>query len=258
MVLVLLSLGATVASDPLRPEQWALDVIGVERAWEAGRGEDVVVAIIDTGVALDHPDLAGRLARREDGSVDGLDLIDGGAPDDHHGYGTLVAGIVAATADNGEGIAGVAPRATLLPIRVLDGRGSGVGGDVDRAIRWAVDRGADVINLSLETASGSGQDRDRGRSSPRRRPRRPPTCRSPTRSRSSSPPLRRPPDPVEPPPSGQVAPPPPPERPTATGPSQPVGTATSDPPPIALAVLLLGVTMACWSFVARDLGRATA
>ncbi len=152
------SLGVTAVAasghgDPLRAEQWGLDLVGIDEAWPRSRGDGAVVAVIDTGVAFDHPDLADRFVRDRQGRVLGLDLVDGGDPQDTHGHGTLVAGIVAATADNGEGIAGVAPRARLLPIRILDGRGAGTGGDVDRAIRWAVDRGADVINLSLEAAA---------------------------------------------------------------------------------------------------------
>ncbi|MFA9429897.1 S8 family serine peptidase [Egicoccus sp. AB-alg2] len=146
---------ALAPGDPYREQQWALDRIGADVAWAGGdRGEGTVVAIVDTGVALDHPDLRDRFVRDADGEVVGLDLVDGGAPDDAHGHGTLVAGIVAATADDGVGIAGVAPRASLLPIRVLDEAGSGAGGDVDRAIRWAVDHGADVVNLSLESVPG--------------------------------------------------------------------------------------------------------
>lgn len=156
----LVGTAAASTSDPLRGDQWGLDVIGVDDAWQVSRGEGVTIAVVDTGVALDHPDLRDRLARRSDGSVLGLDLIDGGAPHDSHGHGTLVAGIAAATADNGEGIAGVAPRARIMPIRVLDGTGAGVGGDVDRAIRWAVDNGADVINLSLEAAPRRDGRRD--------------------------------------------------------------------------------------------------
>ncbi|MFA9444411.1 S8 family serine peptidase [Egicoccus sp. AB-alg6-2] len=147
---------ALAAGDPYRGEQWSLDRIGVEDAWAATpRGEGVVVAVVDTGVDLDHPDLRERFVRDADGEVVGLDLVGEGPPQDEHGHGTLVAGVIAATADNGIGVAGIAPRARLLPIRVLDEVGAGEGRDVDAAIRWAVDHGADVINLSLESVKSS-------------------------------------------------------------------------------------------------------
>ena len=147
---------ASGGGDPLRGQQWGHDLVRVEPAWSASRGQGVVIAVIDTGVALDHPDLRDRFVRTDDGLVQGLDLVDGRSPQDTHGHGTLVAGVAAATADNGEGIAGVAPRARILPIRVLDGAGNGQASDVDRAIRFAVAQGADVINLSLEAVAGTG------------------------------------------------------------------------------------------------------
>jgi serine protease len=154
-VLLVLPAIAWAADDPYRIQQWALDRIRVDEAWAHSQGEGVVVAIVDTGIDLEHPDLRDRLLRDEDGAVVGLDLVDGASPTDRHGHGTLVAGVVAATAGNGEGIVGVAPRARLMPIRALDDEGAGRGRDVDEAIRWAVDHGADVINLSLESVKSS-------------------------------------------------------------------------------------------------------
>jgi subtilisin family serine protease len=146
---------AWAADDPYRIQQWSLDRIGVEAAWDRSRGAGIVVAVIDTGVDLAHPDLRDRLVRDADGEVVGLDLVEGRSPADRHGHGTLVAGVIAATAGNGEGIAGVAPEASILPIRALDDDGAGRGRDIDTAIRWAVDQGADVINLSLESVKTS-------------------------------------------------------------------------------------------------------
>ncbi|MTV26458.1 S8 family serine peptidase [Nitriliruptoraceae bacterium ZYF776] len=152
--LLLLPGVALAAGDPYRDQQWALDTLRVERAWASSRGLGAIVAVVDTGVDLAHPDLRSRLVRDPAGEVVGLDLVDGdGVPQDEHGHGTLVAGIVAASANNGIGIAGVAPDASILPIRVLDGDGAGRSEDVGQAIRWATDRGAHVINLSLEAAS---------------------------------------------------------------------------------------------------------
>lgn len=148
--LLLLPAVALGANDPYRSQQWSLDDLRIDEAWEVDRGRDAIVAVIDTGVDLDHPDLRDRILRDTEGEVLGLDLV-ADDPIDQHGHGTLVAGIVAATADNGEGIGGVAPRARIMPIRVLDEDGAGRASDVETAIRWAVDHGADVINLSLES-----------------------------------------------------------------------------------------------------------
>ena len=140
--------------DPFRAEQWALDRIRTDEAWRTTRGAGAVVAVVDTGVALDHPDLFDRIVKRPDGSVIGIDLVDDDLdPSDEHGHGTLVAGVIAATADNGWGTAGVAPEASILPVRVLAADGSGRSEDVGRGIRWAVDHGADVVNVSLEAVA---------------------------------------------------------------------------------------------------------
>ena len=150
--MLLLPVGVLATNDPYRSQQWALDEIRADEAWEVDRGREATVAVIDTGVDLDHPDLRDRIVRDTEGQIMGLDLIDGDDhPQDRHGHGTLVAGIIGATSDNAEGIAGVAPRTRIMPIRVLDADGAGTTRDVDAAIRWAVRRGAHVINLSLES-----------------------------------------------------------------------------------------------------------
>lgn len=149
---------AAATSDPYRPQQWNLERIGAPSAWATSQGQGQVVAVLDSGVDLGHPDLADRFVRRDDGTVLGRDVVDDDdVPEDPLGHGTMVAGVAIATADNDVGVAGVAPAARLLPVRVLDEDGRGTSRDVDRGIRWAVDHGATVINLSLESAaSGDG------------------------------------------------------------------------------------------------------
>ncbi len=118
--------------------------------WEETKGdEDVVIAIVDTGVDLDHPDLNDKIYSSEIYSK-GYDFVndDSDATDDE-GHGTHVAGIAAAETHNSEGIAGVAWNCKILPVKVLDTLGLGDAYDVADGIIWAADNGADVINLSL-------------------------------------------------------------------------------------------------------------
>jgi subtilisin family serine protease len=135
--------GALAATDPLRGDQWGLDMIEVDGAHQRTTGAGAVVAVIDSGVEAAHDDLDGRL-------LSGWDFVDSDStPDDGEGHGTHVTGIVAATADNGRGVSSVAPGAKVLPLRVLDDEGTGDFADIAAAIDMAVDQGADVINLSL-------------------------------------------------------------------------------------------------------------
>jgi len=137
------SMGAS-SSDPYYPKQWFLPHIGAEMAWDVEKGnKDILVAVMDTGVDPDHPDLSGRV-------MPGYDFInDDSNPCDVHGHGTHVAGIIAACGDNGGGAAGVAWRVRVLPIKVLDDQGYGHYSDVIAGLHYAVDNGAEVINLSL-------------------------------------------------------------------------------------------------------------
>ena len=133
-------------NDPLTSQQWGLTATGATAVWSTTRGAGVTVAIVDSGTGP-HPDL--------DANIDPGVAISGGSEQadfadiDNEGHGTHVSGIVAAIADNAVGVAGVAPAARILPIRVLDANGSGDSRDVARGIRLAADRGARVINLSL-------------------------------------------------------------------------------------------------------------
>ncbi len=138
-------------NDVYYDRQWALPVIGAPDAWLTlpSDAPSVTVAVIDSGICADHPDLAGRV-------VGGWDFVEGdNAPQDALGHGCGVAGIIAADVDNGIGIAGVAPNAQIMPLRVLDASGVGTYSNVAAAIVHAADNGAQIINLSLGGASAS-------------------------------------------------------------------------------------------------------
>jgi subtilisin family serine protease len=156
------------ATDPRSSEQWALQgdaPMGIDTAWRQTTGTDVTVAIIDSGIDLGHPDLAPNLWTNpgevpgngvdDDGNgyvddVHGYDFVDNdGTPQDANGHGTHVAGIVGARGGNGIGGAGVAWQARLMAIRVLDDQARGTTAAVAAGIRYAVDNGARIVNLSL-------------------------------------------------------------------------------------------------------------
>src|SRR3954468_24868969 len=139
-------------NDPLLNRQWGLTQIDAQGAWNRGAlGQSATIAIVDTGVDLNHPDLAGKLLPGADFVSD--ETCTPGAQD-LNGHGTHVAGIAAASTNNGIGVAGTAPNAKILPVRVLDSSGSGTGDDIVKGIEWAADQGAQVINLSI----GEGVD----------------------------------------------------------------------------------------------------
>jgi serine protease len=163
---VLLGAPASASSDPLRAQQWGLDTIQAEAAWPTSTGTGVLVAVVDTGVDLGHPDLAPNIVSAGadfvepngtcSGSKRNRTCVQDGAQD-ANGHGTHVAGIIAAVANNGVGVAGVAPGAKILPVRVLDAEGSGTTDQIAAGVRYAADQGADVINLSLGFLSGQGE-----------------------------------------------------------------------------------------------------
>ena len=131
--------------DEYYAKQWALETVSGPGAWALSTGHNTVVAVIDTGVDLVHPDLRDKVLADQ-----GWDFVSNrrDASDDH-GHGTHVAGIAAAATDNEIGIAGIGWDARILPLKVLDGSGQGYFSDVAAAISYAVAAGADVVNLSL-------------------------------------------------------------------------------------------------------------
>ena len=137
---------AASGNDPLLDQQWGLTAIGAPSVWKITRGAGVTVAVIDSGSGP-HPDLDANLdaGRTMFGFIDSAGVSD----IDKAGHGSHVAGIIAAVADNAIGGSGVAPQSRILPIRVLDAQGSGDSKDVSKAVRFAVDSGAKVINISL-------------------------------------------------------------------------------------------------------------
>jgi len=138
-------------NDPRYHEQWNMRLIGMERAWEVSRGRGVVVAVIDTGVACEQDEKC-TLARDFKGIriARGYDFVHNDAhPTDDAGHGTHVAGTIAESTNNKEGVAGIAFEATIMPLKVLTAHGSGTSADIAAAIRYAADHGARIINMSL-------------------------------------------------------------------------------------------------------------
>ncbi|MFF0345056.1 S8 family serine peptidase [Kribbella sp. NPDC004875] len=127
-----------------------LNTVRMPQAWDVSKSTgDQVIAVVDTGVDAGHPDLAGHL-------VAGYNVLaPATAPNDDNGHGTMTLGIIAASANNGAGVAGVGWSAKAMPVKVLDANGEGYDADVANGITWAADHGATVINLSL---GGPGDD----------------------------------------------------------------------------------------------------
>jgi subtilisin family serine protease len=146
-----------VPDDPyfVQRDQWPLigsiASIDAPGAWVASQGAGVLIADVDTGADFAHPDLAGKLVvggrfTKCDGT---LQASDQRSVQDDVGHGTMTTGLMVADTDNGVGIAAVAPAARALVIKVIDRSGTGCDADVAAAIRYAVTRGARVVNISL-------------------------------------------------------------------------------------------------------------
>jgi serine protease len=138
-------------NDPQYKFQWHLKQIGMPQAWKLADGNGVIVAVLDTGVAYEDyknfhllPDLKGITF------VDPYDFVTNTKhANDDHGHGSHVTGTIAQVTNNGIGVAGVARNVRIMPLKVLSGSGSGSVGGIADAIRYAADKGAKVINMSL-------------------------------------------------------------------------------------------------------------
>jgi thermitase len=124
-------------------KQWGMNKVEAPQAWDVTTGNrEVNIAILDTGVDLDHPDLGSKV-------ITSINFSNSSTTDDIYGHGTHVAGIAAASTNNGVGVAGLGYDSTIMNVKVLGDNGSGFYTWVANGIIWAADNGAEVINLSL-------------------------------------------------------------------------------------------------------------
>ncbi|MDQ3947029.1 MAG: S8 family serine peptidase [Actinomycetota bacterium] len=149
------AVSAAAAADPGQEKQWGLSVIGAPAAWTRSTGAGVRIGIVDTGADLSHEDLTAKVAASAScigtNGDPALCQTGPGKAQDDNGHGTHVAGIAAAVTGNSKGIAGVAPGAELVVVKAL-GTNSGSVVDVNAGVKWAVDHGAKVVNLSIQGA----------------------------------------------------------------------------------------------------------
>ena len=155
--------GTPASAESTREKQWFLDAMKAEQMWQTSTGKGITVAVIDSGVDPDNPDLKGRVLRGKDFAQD----QPGDEHTDYDDHGTGMAGLIAGTGayGGGQGAFGLAPGAKILPIRMPDAETLGNQAEADErfnkvapeAIRYAADAGAQVINISLGQKTGSPQ-----------------------------------------------------------------------------------------------------
>lgn len=139
-------------NDPLYIRyQWNLPMINADKAWDISEGnESIIVAVVDTGVDLEHQDFRGKL-------VEGYNVLtDTNDPMDDNGHGSHVAGIISASTNNTVGIAGISWNNKIMPVKAIGADGTGSSFDIAKGIRWATDHGARVINMSVGNYHPSG------------------------------------------------------------------------------------------------------
>jgi thermitase len=142
---------ANLTSDDFMDRQGALGEIDWSQVWNPNQSSPgILVAILDTGIDRDHEDLVGRV-------VTEANFSDSSVVDDLHGHGTHIAGIIAANADNGIGITGVAPGYLIMNVKVADDRGRCDAAAIAEGIVWAVDSGANILNISLRVSEPSDE-----------------------------------------------------------------------------------------------------
>jgi subtilisin family serine protease len=131
-------------ADPGLAAQYALRIVNAAGAWRITRGNNkITVAVVDTGIDKNHPDLKGKLDA-------GYNVLEPkSAPVDENGHGTHVAGIIAASQGNGQGVAGIAPACRVMPVKVANAKGMASTSQIAEGIAYAALHGADVINLSI-------------------------------------------------------------------------------------------------------------
>jgi subtilisin family serine protease len=134
---------AAVSSDTLVEQQWALPLI---QSFSVEEQQEVIVAVLDTGIDTAHEDLAGKV-------IDSVNFSKSDSANDIQGHGTHIAGIIAANADNGIGVAGAAPNVKLLNVKIAEDNGIVWASSVAKGIIWATDNGAAIINMSLTVPS---------------------------------------------------------------------------------------------------------
>lgn len=129
---------------------WGLQQLGIPSCWDFSQGEGSKVAVLDTGAALNHPDISANIVAKRDftGSSSGAN--------DVQGHGTHCAGIIAGIRNN-TGVAGVAPKASLMIGKVLGDNGTGSSTSVANGVRWAADEGANIISMSLGSSQSSDE-----------------------------------------------------------------------------------------------------